>query len=186
MSSVTCLFESADSPVSEYEQHQRRLTDIWTHGAFRCTLFQEMATVAFMLFTFSIHAQQKEIELTLPQLSVDLDNASISDTAHQPKCIAVDEWENNTDEYQYYLDREHMVTEEAPMLLQDGRFFGPLGNTMVVAISNALELPIIILSSASHYSVISIAPRVCGASLPLHVSFNQSGPCHYDAVSFKT
>ena len=186
MSSVTCLFETSVSPVSEYEQHQKRLTDIVDSWGFQIHPVPGDGNCCFYALAFSIHAQQQEIELTLPQLSVDLDIASIADTAHQLRCIAVDEWMNNTDEYQHYLDGEHMVTEEAPMFLQDGHFFGPLGNTMVVAISNALGLPIIIFSSASHYPVISIAPRVCRASLPLYVAFNQSGPGHYDAVSFKT
>ena len=102
-------------------------------------------------------------------------NASIADIAYQLRRIAVDEWMSNVDEYQHFLDGEHMVREEAPMFLQQGHFFGPLGNTIVVAISNALGLPIIIFSSASHYPVINSAPRVCRASLLLYVAFNQTG-----------
>ena len=56
---------------------------------------------------------------------------------------------------------------------------------MVVAISNALGLPIIVFPSASHYPVINIAPRVCRVSIPLFVHSFLS-PGHYDAVSFTT
>ena len=183
MSSVSCLFESDDSAVSEYEQHQKRLTDIGSLGAFSYILFQEMAIVAFLPLLLPYMHNGK---ILLPQLIVDLSIASIDDIAYQLRRMAVDEWTKNVDEYQHFLDGEHAVTEEAPMFLQQGHFFGPLGNTMVLAISNALGLPIIIFSSASHYPIINIAPRVCRASLPLYVAFNQTGAGRYDAVSFKS
>ena len=41
------------------------------------------------------------------------------------------------------------------------------------------------LSSAHHYPVINISPRVCKAAIPLYAAFNQCGAGHYDAVVFK-
>ncbi len=99
--------------------------------------------------------------------------------------VAVDEWMKNPKDYEKFLEAEHKVEEEAPRFLQQGHFLGPLGNTMVVAISNALGLPIIVFSSASHYPVISVTPRVCTVSIPLYIALNHAGPGHYDAVSFK-
>ena len=182
MSSVSCLFESVDSAVSEYEQHQKHLTDIVESWGFQLHSVPGDGNCCFSALAFTIHAQRQDIELRLPQLIVDLSIASIDDIAYQLRRIAVDEWTKNVDEYQHFLDGEHTVTEEAPMFLQQGHFFGPLGNTMVLAISNALGLPIIIFSSASHYPIINIAPRVCRASLPLYVAFNQTGAGHYDAL----
>ena len=52
---------------------------------------------------------------------------------------------------------------------------------MVVTISNALGLPVIVFSSASHYPIINITP--C-AAIPLYVAFNQVGASHYDTVCF--
>lgn len=188
MSSVSCLFETVDSGVSEYEQHQKRLTEIVDSWGFQLHPVPGDGNCCFSALAFTIHTQQQDIKLRLPQLLVDLgieDSTSVDDIAYQLRRIAVDEWMSNAEEYQHFLDGEHMVKEEAPTFLKQGHFFGPLGNTMVVAISNALGLPIIIFSSASHYPVINIAPRVCKASLLLYVAFNQSGAGHYDAVSFK-
>ena len=86
-------------------------------------------------------------------------------------------------EYQSFLDGNYTVADEAPQFLQQGYFYGPLGNTMVLAISNAAGLPIIVFSSANHYPVIIIAIRACKAPIPLYVAFNQSGAGRYDAVS---
>ena len=57
---------------------------------------------------------------------------------------------------------------------------------MVLAVSNALGLPVIIFSSAYHYPLIYITPRFCKISVPLYVAFNQAGTGHYDAVTFDT
>ena len=65
-------------------------------------------------------------------------------------------------------------------------FFGPLANTMIKAVSNALRLPIIVFSSALHYPVVYTTPRVCHVSIPLYVAFNQAGPGHYSALSFRS
>ena len=57
---------------------------------------------------------------------------------------------------------------------------------MVLAVSNALGLPVIIFSSAHHYPLIYITPRFCKISVPLYVAFNQAGAGHYNAVTFDT
>ena len=57
---------------------------------------------------------------------------------------------------------------------------------MVLALSNVLGLPIIVFSSAHHYPIINISPRVCKAAIPLYLAFNQCGAGHYDAVVLKT
>ena len=108
-------------------------------------------------------------------------DASIPTIARQLRYIAVDEWMKHSEEYQHFLSEDYTV-EEAPQFLQQGHFFGPLGNTMVVAISNALGLPVV-FSSNAHCPVINITPRACAAAIPLYVAFNHIGAGHYDAVS---
>ncbi len=56
---------------------------------------------------------------------------------------------------------------------------------MVPAVSNALGLPVIVFSSAHHHPLIYTTPRVCNASIPLYVAFNQANAGHYDAVTFR-
>ena len=123
---AVCL--SLLSALSECERHQKCLTDIVDSWGFRLHPVLGDGNCCFSALAFTIHAQQEDIELRLPQLFVDL---SIEINAYQLRRIAVDEWMNNVDEYQHFLDGEHMVREEAPMFLQQGHFFGPLGNTMV-------------------------------------------------------
>ena len=57
---------------------------------------------------------------------------------------------------------------------------------MVRAVSNALGLPIVMFSSAHHYPVVYTIPRICNASVPLFVAFNQADAGHYDAVTLKS
>ena len=189
MSSVSCLFESLDDAGSDNEQHQKRLADIVNSWGFQLHPVPGGGNCCFSAIAFTIYIQRRDIELKQPRLLLDCgikNNASIADISNQLRLIAVDEWMKNAEYYQNFLDGEHKVTEEAPMFLLPGHFFGPLGNTMVVAISNALGLPIIVFSSASHYPVINIAPQVCKVSIPLYIAFNQSGAGHYDAVSRTT
>ena len=75
---------------------------------------------------------------------------------------------------------------EAEKFKSQGYFFGPLGNTMVRAVSNALGLSIVMFSSAHHYPVVYTIPRICNASVPLFVAFNQADAGHYDAVTLKS
>ena len=51
------------------------------------------------------------------------------------------------------------VAEEAKLYLENGYFTGPLGNTMITALSNHLKIPIIIFSSIECHPVIVINPR---------------------------
>ncbi len=85
-------------------------------------------------------------------------------------------------EYQSFVGDSCNVKEEAEKFKNQGYFFGPLGNTMVVAVANALGIQVVIFSSAHHYPLIYITPRVCKTSIPLYVAFNQGGAGHYDAV----
>ena len=54
---------------------------------------------------------------------------------------------------------------------------------MVLAVLNALGLPVIIFSSAHHYPLIYITPRDCKVPVPLFIAFNQANAGHYDAVT---
>ena len=187
MSSVSCLFEHVDSTSTDPES-DKRLSDIVDSWGFQIHSVAGDGNCCFHALAFTIQCQRHNIELRLPQLFLDLcieRTASVDDIACQLRRIAVEEWMTHADDYQCFLGDEPKVTEEAPMFLQQGHFFGPLGNTMVVAISNALGLPVIVFSSASHYPVINIKPRECRAPIPLYVAFNQSSAGHYNAVTFK-
>ena len=53
---------------------------------------------------------------------------------------------------------------------------------MLLSLSNALGLPIIVLSSAMHHPLINITPRHIRVAVPLYVAYNQYGAGHYDSL----
>ena len=63
----------------------------------------------------------------------------------------------NEEEYSGYVIG-CSVHEEAERVSQDGIFAGPLGDTMVPALSNALGLTMFIISSIPDHPVISVLP----------------------------
>ena len=98
---------------------------------------------------FTLHAQKQEIQSVVPNLFCDVGIHIDADTANIAHQLRLIEWIKYADDYQGFLDGDHTVSEEAAQFLQRGHFYGPLGNTMVLAISNALGLPIIVFSSVS-------------------------------------
>ena len=56
---------------------------------------------------------------------------SVNDIARELRRLAVEEWLNNPEDYQGFLDEGYRVREEAEKFKSQGYFFGPLGNTMV-------------------------------------------------------
>ncbi len=52
---------------------------------------------------------------------------------------------------------------------------------MVLAISNALQLVIIVLSISDH-PIINISPRAVTNPTPIYLAFNQYGTGHYDGL----
>lgn len=183
MSSVSCLFLTVDS---DNAQHQQCLNNVVQSWGFQIEHTAGDGNCCFAALAFTLCSQHQQIESALPSffsdVAIDI-HTEITDIAYKLRQLAVNEWMKHPSEYQNFLDGNYTVADEAPQFLQQGYFYGPLGNTMVLAISNALGLPIIVFSSAYHYPVINIIPRVCKASIPLYVAFNQSGAGHYDAVS---
>ena len=107
----------------------------------------------FLALAFTLCVQKQEIQSVLPNLFSDVGihiEAETIDIAYQLQLLAVNEWMQHTEDYQSFLDGNHTVSEEAPQFLQQGHFLGPRGNTMVLAVSNALGLPIIVFSSTNH------------------------------------
>ena len=188
MSSVTCLFEPVNKTPSTTEQHQKRLLDMVESWGFQLHPVEGDGDCFFPAIAFAICCQRQGIQRRKPHLLVNHgihNNMDIGNIVMKIRQLVVDEWLSNVDEYQKFLDGEHLVTEEAPKFLKQGYFFGPMGNTMVLAVSNALGVPIVVFSFASHYPVINVTPRVCEVPVPLYIAYNQAGPGHYDGVSFK-
>ena len=73
------------------------------------------------------------------------------------------------------------VKDEALKFLQPGYFYGDLANTMLTALSNALQILCFSPWSVTLYSVLNLPNQryIC-------LCYNQSGPGHFDAASLIT
>lgn len=99
------------------------------------------------------------------------------------RILTVEEWRNNESDYRGFLQNdEASVAEEAEKFLQNGFFTGELGDTMVLALSNVLNMPITVFSSICDHPIVNILPRKLDVSFALFIAYNQCGPGHYDAV----
>ncbi len=98
--------------------------------------------------------------------------------------LTVDEWRNNEDDYKSFLTSS-TVAKEADKFVPSGYYHGELGDTMGLALSNALQLVITVLSSIDDHPVIEILPRHVAAPVALFLAYNQFGPGHYDGLSTK-
>ena len=75
------------------------------------------------------------------------------------------------------------MIEEAKLFYSDGHFSSELGNSLILAISNVLKLPIIVFTTISNFQLLPIFPRdPINYEEMLPVAFNDFGPGHYDAV----
>ena len=190
MSSVLCQFQVVPVSVDENKEHQQRLRNNIDAWGFTIHPVVGDGNCCFSALACSLLFQKGEIVATLPTFFADIGlsldgNISVDDLSSELRRRAVEEWCNNVDTYQGFLPEGVTVESEAQKFSQLGYFFGPLGNTMILAVSNALQLPIVVFSSAHHLPVVYTTPRVCKTSISLFVAFNQANAGHYDAVTLK-
>ena len=96
--------------------------------------------------------------------------------------LMFDEWMTHPDLYQHFLTGEQIFASEAKLFLNNGHFATELGNAMPLAMANALKLPIVIFTDMENMPLLPITPRETIKCMPIFLTFDQSGPGHYDAV----
>ena len=141
----------------------------------------------FSATAFALITEQEQIESHCPNyfsshgltFSHDLSNL-----AQQLRNVAVKEWKQNCSFYEEFIVDVN-VQEEAEKFLLSGYFYGSLGDSMVVALSNALELPFIVFSSLLHHPIINITPRRQCMPVPVFLAYVHHAAGHYDAVVLK-
>jgi hypothetical protein len=94
--------------------------------------------------------------------------------------VVVNEWQANPQDYEGFVRYGVDVIVEAEKFKQDG---GELRNTVLLSLSNALGLPIIVLSSAVNHPVINTMPKQMKTPVPLYVPYNQYGVGHYECYN---
>ena len=125
--------------------------------------------------------QSSELSDVVSQLGIDTENGSSIHVIQQLRDMIVHEWMTNPHRYQPFLT-DSTVIEEAPRFLQSGEFKYELGNTMPLAMTYVLGVPIVIISSLENQGVFRINPQTPITSQPIVMAFNQHGVGQYDAV----
>lgn len=179
MSSVSnvILHGHLSSTDSSLSKHKDRLTKAWKFtfhpviGDGNC-LF---AAIAFALIT-NEQALLQQVPTFFETRHLETNDQNILGTKLRE--LTVVEWKNNVDFYQKFLVTSNVV-QEADKYLRSGVYCGELGDTMVLALSNALQLVIIAIKD---HPIINISPQEIAASTPIFIAFNQYGPGHYDGL----
>ena len=117
-------------------------------------------------------------KLFLHSLGLDL-LADLKSIALQLQQIIVNEWIQYSSLYAGFLI-DVCIETEAPKFLVPGYFHGDLADTMLTALLNALQTPIIVFSSIACHPFFCVTPNTQSIPIPLMVAFNQSGVGHYD------
>ena len=137
----------------------------------------------FSAFAFGLITNREGLVQQCPTLfsSHDLDYTNLEILSVKLRELAVNEWRENEADYAGFLT-ESSVRKEAERFSQSGCFDGQLGDTTVLALSNVLGLPLIIITSIANHAVISIIPRQVLFSFPIYLTYSHCGPGHYDGI----
>ena len=154
MSAVASHFSTDQVDVdNESTQHKARLLTIVQSCGYKLCDVAADGNCCFSAVAFSLLAQQHVISTKLPTYFEDKQlpmQYSIKDLAQHLREKTVEEWQNNCHEYEGFLSNA-TVLDEAPKFLQDGYYHGELADTVILAMSNSLEIPIVVFSSALHH-----------------------------------
>lgn len=108
---------------------------------------------------------------------------NIQNLAQQLRMIAVTEWKENATFYESFLV-DVDVNSEADNFVQSSIFIGSLGDSMIVALSNALELPFVVFTTLLYHPILVQTPRNQAVPLPIFLPHSHFGLGHYDALVF--
>ena len=96
--------------------------------------------------------------------------------------LTVDEFQKNPQHYSSFFEGIDIYTE-SEKFRRNGEFSGRLGDALPLAMTNVLNIPIIILTTVHNMPFLSLAPRTnFSHDVVIYLSYIQDGPGHYDAV----
>jgi hypothetical protein len=96
--------------------------------------------------------------------------------------LVVNKWRGNqADKYRNFLQADFDYYQEVTNYEQPGYFGGALGDQM--AMSNILQMLLVIITSEPHTRLISVCPQQpILSSSPLFLAYNSLGVGHYDVA----
>ena len=108
-------------------------------------------------------------------------NDNVEAISLQLRQLTINEWLNNQQHYENFLTDERI--EEAAIKFSEMSYFqGELGDTMILAMSNLLHIPITIISNIPDHITIPVVPRSTMCDEIIFVLYNHIGSGHYDAI----
>ena len=98
--------------------------------------------------------------------------------------LVVNKWRGNqADKYRNFLQADFDYYQEVTNYEQPGYFGGALGDQMPMAMSNILQMLLVIITSEPHTRLISVCPQQpILSSSPLFLAYNSLGVGHYDVA----
>lgn len=121
----------------------------------------------------------------LDHIRVDV-NETVSVLSSKLREVIVQEWLGpNRCEYVCFLTNEDIYEHDALLFLQDGHYDSELGNTMPLAMANALGVSLVILTSIPSSPVFYIGPRSSTTDVVLYLAYTSLGTGHYDVLVLK-
>ena len=178
---------SAHDSSSTFSDHQVRLdkairlcamTRVFVPGDGNCCF----VSIALALKTLYRNACQR-VKVEMKSLPVNIED-SVDVISFALRNLLCQEWLVNQGRYEDYVSSTDDFQEEASKFLANGFFTSSLGDVVVPALSNALHIPIIMITSITNMPLIHFKPCSYAVFTPLIVAFNQYGAGHYDAVQF--
>ena len=189
--STVCNILLTPKPLPEHSQelealHNQHLNDVLTAWKMDRLPIIGDGNCCFSAVACSLVANYKSIcensSTFFSSIGIgDDEHSSQAELAQKLRGITVQEWQNNCQEYKGFLTSSN-VLQESQLFLSSSHFDSDLGDTVLLALSNALGISVIVFSSVCAHSVINIMPRQLRTNIPIHLAYLQYGPGHYDVA----
>ena len=111
-------------------------------------------------------------------------DAPLTILASKLRELTVQEWlGQHRHKYECFTSTESSFEVEATKFLQNGHYDSELGNTMPLAMANALKVTFVVFTSLSSSPIFFVTPREHSTGV-LYLAFTYCGPGHYDGAIF--
>ena len=176
------LMEMAAEP--SITAHKKRLDDVVASWNFRCTAVPADGNCLF--HAVAVNLCSPRYKHTLQQM------AQVVDMQHSPVNIAtvlrqlvVDEWlGEHSNEYWGFIGSAEGLQRQATQFAKSGEFASDIGDLVLAALSNILNIPIVVFTSVENMPIIVQYPSYSSISTPdpIYLAYLQHGLGHYDAA----
>ena len=138
-------------------------------------------SVAFQILQVMHFDCSAELSRHLQNLGISAE-ATTEDLQLLLRALLVEEWINNRDEYQSFIDPLEFESE-VRRFRRNGELAGPLGDALPLGMANVLNIPLVIFTTVHNMPIIPVAPRrTVSNCINIYLAYSQQGSGHYDAL----